>query len=163
MSSHLANVIKKAMFGQDETPAEAISRDRIIQSELVEEASRESIWRLFSMINERRRINQEMSPAHFQRVWEICDCITAALEKYEDWPNLARFIYNTQKYRTYRSTGDQSCTNKYLLKTIIGKPEFLVEALCTLIEVTYHLIRTMFLCIIRRPDLKPTSILLLPT
>ena len=126
----------------EETQEESYARPGIIQTELVEELSRESIWKVFAMIHQKQRINEEMSPAHFARVWDLCESIFNTLSKYEDWPNLTRFIYYTQSFCSYKYASDDSCTNRYLEKPLLRKPEYMIEALCTLIEVLIGITRT---------------------
>ena len=76
----------------EETQEESYARPGIFQTELVEELWRESIWKDFAMIHQKLRINEEMSPAHFAQVWDICESILHCLSMKTDQTSLVLSI-----------------------------------------------------------------------
>lgn len=134
ISSELANVVNEVITGHMKLGEK--SRERIIvETELVEESTRESIWKVFEVLNRQKVLAGQLNKDVFESIWMFCSTVLTALLKYEDWPNAARFIYHTQNYRSFRATGEVCTGAFYLLLPFLKTEEFLVIALLTFIEV----------------------------
>ena len=135
LSNDLAAVIEDVIANNN--PQSDFTQEKsVIETELADEEAREAVWKLFEILNRQKVLKGQLNPEKFDSIHRLCLMVLHKLLHYEDWPNAARFIYHTQDYKTFRASGEVSNGKVYLQQPILKNEAFVVNALCTLIEVS---------------------------
>lgn len=107
----------------------------IIETELVSEEARDAVWKVFEILNRQKKLVGSLPKDKFDAVWSLCTAVVTALLRYEDWPNAARFMHQTQHYKTFGASRELTIGKLYLELPILKDKKFWTTALSTFIEV----------------------------
>lgn len=107
----------------------------VMETELVEDTSREALWRIFRELNRQNILREGMNYLKFNSMATLCETAGSVMLRHRDIRNLTWLIYHTQGYKSNPSAGDSKLAYKYQEGNLLRDEEVLVEAICTLIEV----------------------------